>query len=124
MSTHGQYQSVALELIGMIAGKAVENGVAYRSTEVVNELKANIAIKIQKNNALIMLASLSPPVTTTATQLQLSTYSSNYSSSNNSSLSHSQRHSQHSQVNDNDNDDDSSIHHHNRHTTTIQQQWQ
>ena len=40
VSTHGQYQSVALDLIGLIAGKAVENGVAYKSSEVVNELKA------------------------------------------------------------------------------------
>ena len=65
VSTHGQYQADALSVIGMIAGHAHTNGVAHSADEVVNGMKATIAITIQKHNAIIMLASLHRPVSTT-----------------------------------------------------------
>ena len=55
MSTHGAYQAEVSDVVGMIAAKAVENGVAYTNNELTNQLKASIAITIQRGNAIIML---------------------------------------------------------------------
>jgi hypothetical protein len=65
LSTHGAYHEDARAVLGMIASAAVENGVAYSDSELINELKHNVSIKIQKGNAIIMLASLKKTNTST-----------------------------------------------------------